>query len=105
MDDVRHYTGTLVADLHLPHAQQPQGPAAGAAQPGAAAAEPPFLGGPDRPGRTSSSGRSWPSASSRGAVRELDELLDEAERIIFAGDFEVADLRRLTQQDSFASGG
>jgi uncharacterized protein len=104
MDDVRHYTGTLVADLHLPHAhslkdrrqalrslvQRLQNHHYSVAQ----------IGPPDLQQRAFLA-----VAAVAGSRARLDELLDAAERIIFAGDFEVADLRRLTQQDSFASGG
>lgn len=38
-----------------------------------------------------------------GSGGTLDDLLDAAERIIFAGEFEVADLRRDVRQDSFSS--
>lgn len=38
-----------------------------------------------------------------GSAGVLDELLDTAERIIFASEFEVADLRRDLRQDSFSS--
>lgn len=39
-----------------------------------------------------------------GTASGLDALLDQAERIIFASEFEVADLRRDVRQDSFFSG-
>ncbi len=38
-----------------------------------------------------------------GTAGRLDEQLDLAERILFAGEFEVADLRRDVRQDSFPS--
>jgi uncharacterized protein len=104
MDDVRHYTGTLVADLHLPYArslkdrrqalrslvQRLQNHHFSVAQIGPADLQQ----------------RAFLAVGVvAGSHARLDELLDAAERIIFAGDFEVADLHRLTQQDSFASGG
>ncbi len=38
-----------------------------------------------------------------GSAGRLDEQLDAAERTLFAGEFEVADLRRDVRQDSFPS--
>lgn len=104
MDDVRHYTGTLVADLHLPWAeslkdlrqalrslvQRLQNHHFAVAQ----------------IGPTDLHQRAFLAVGVvAGSPALLAGLLDEAERIIFAADFEVADLRRLTHQDSFASGG
>ena len=40
-----------------------------------------------------------------GSPTLVDELLDRAERILFASDFEVADLRRLINGETFHSGG
>jgi uncharacterized protein len=104
MDDVRHYTGTLVADLHLPQAhslkdrrQALHGLAQRLRNHHFSVAQ---IGPPDLLQRAFLAVAVVAGSSSR-----LDELLDEAERIIFAGDFEVADLRRHTHQDSFASGG
>jgi uncharacterized protein YlxP (DUF503 family) len=39
-----------------------------------------------------------------GSPSKVDELLDKAERILFASDFEVADLRRLVNGETFSSG-
>lgn len=39
-----------------------------------------------------------------GSASGADELLDRAERMIFASEFEVADLRRLINSDTFYSG-
>lgn len=104
MDDVRHFTGTLVADLHLPHArslkdrrqalqalvQRLQNHHHAVAQ----------------IGPTDLSQRAFLAvAVVSGSRSHADELLDDAERLMFASDFEVADLRRFTEQDSFNSGG
>jgi hypothetical protein len=39
-----------------------------------------------------------------GSAGGADELLDKAERIIFASEFEVGDLRRQSFTDTFHSG-
>lgn len=39
-----------------------------------------------------------------GAAGKADELLDKAERILFASGFEVGDLRRFVQSETFNSG-
>ena len=39
-----------------------------------------------------------------GSAGKTDEMLDKAERIIFASDFEVADLRRNVNCETFNSG-
>ena len=39
-----------------------------------------------------------------GSSGQVDELLDRAERILFASDFEVADLRRMVHGETFPSG-
>ena len=104
MDDVRHYTGTMVADLHLPYAQslkdQRQALRALVQRLQNLRISVAQIGPTDRQQRVFLA-----VAAVAGAQTRLDELLDAAERVIFASEFEVADLRRLTQQDSFASGG
>ncbi len=103
MDDVKIHTGTLVADLRLPGArsikdrrqalrsvvQRLHNRRLAVAQVG--------------PGRAVAAG--VPGCSARWPARPagLDGMLDEAERVIFASDFEVADLRRDVHQDGFAS--
>lgn len=39
-----------------------------------------------------------------GTAGKADELLDKAERMLFASDFEVADIRRSITSDTFNSG-
>ena len=102
MDDVKIHTGTLVADLVLPHAQsikeRRQALRAlmqrlvnrrfAVAQVGPADLwQRAFLA----------------VAVVSGSAGVLDSLLDEAERLIFASAFDVADLRRDVHQDGFPS--
>jgi len=102
MDDVRLHAGTLVADLRLPHAQsikdrrqalrgliqRLQNRRLAVAQIGPAdLRQRAFL----MVGAVS------------GSSSGLDEQLDAAERLFFASDFEVADVRREVRQDSFPS--
>ncbi len=104
MDDVRHVTATLVVDLHLPYAESLkdrrrvlQGLVQRLQHRHYAVAQ---IGPPDLVQRAFLA-----VAVVSGHPDHADELLDEAERLIFASDFEVADLRRLSSQDSFNSGG
>ena len=102
MDDVRLHTGTLFADLRLPAAQsikerrqalrslvqRLRNRHLAVAQ----------VGPPDL----------WQRAfllvgAVAGDAAGLDGQFDVAERIIFASEFEVADLRRDVRQDSFSS--
>lgn len=104
MDDVRHYTGTLVADLQLPASQSLKDRRQALRSLVQRLRNHHFavaqIGPADLHQRAFLA-----VAVVAGSAALLDELLDAAERIIFAGDFEVAELRRLTHQDSFASGG
>jgi len=104
MDDVRLYTGTLVADLHLPYArsikdrrQELRALVQRLHNRRLAVAQ---IGPPDLQQRAFLA-----VTAVAGSASRLEELLDAAERLIFSSGFEVADLRRLTQQESFASHG
>lgn len=102
MDDVRVHAGYLIADLVLPHARQLKdrrqalrslvqrlhNNRLAVAQVGPAdLRRRAFL----------------LIGAVAGSSTLLDEQLDKAERIVFASEFEVADLRRDTRQDSFSS--
>jgi len=102
MDDVRIHTGTLFADLLLPHAQSLKdrrqalrsliqrlvNRRLAVAQVG-----PPNL-----------RQRAFLLVGAvAGDGAGIDKQLDAAERTIFASQFEVADLRRDVNQDSFSS--
>lgn len=103
MDDVRTYTGTLIADLVLPHARslkERRGPQRAlmqklknndfaVAQIGPAELVQRFF-------------LAVAVVSSRESL--VDDLLDGAERLIFASDFEVGELRRRIDVESFHSG-
>lgn len=102
MDDVRTHTGTLIADLVLDSARSlkdRRGPQRALLQrlrnAGLNAAQ---VGPTDLVQR-------WflAVAAVSGEAGHLEGLLDEAERIIFAGEFEVADLRRNTTTESYRS--
>ncbi|MBD3222136.1 DUF503 family protein [bacterium] len=103
MEDVRLHSGTLVADLLLPHAQSIKerrqalrsltqrlyNRRLAVAQVGPADL--------------------WQRAfvlvgAVAGSAHALDRQLDEAERVIFASAFEVGDLRRDVRQEGFVSG-
>lgn len=102
MDDVRLHSGTLLADLLLPHSrslkerrQALRSLVQKLLNRRLAVAE---VGPSDL----------WQRAfvligAVSGSARELDRQLDEAERLIFASEFEVGDLRRDVRQDGFAS--
>ena len=103
MDDVRIYTGTLTADLVMTASRSlkdRRGPLRALVQKlknqDLAVAQ---VGPPDLIQRC---------FIAVGAVSNgeslVDELLDAAERIIFASDFEIGELRRNIQVDSFHSG-
>ena len=102
MDDVRIHTGTLLADLVLPHAQSIKdrrqalrslvqrlvNRRLAVAQVGPAdLRQRAFL----------------LVGAVAGDAAGLDQQLDAAERVIFASQFEVVDLRRDVNQDSFSS--
>lgn len=100
MDAVRVHSGTLIADLVLPAARSlkdRRGPQRSLMQrlrnADYAVAQ---VGPPDLVQR-------WFLAVTAvsGEPSQLDELLDSAERIIFATEFEVADLRRIGASDTF----
>jgi len=103
MDDVRLHSGTLLADLRLPHAdslkhrrqalrslvQRLQNRRLAVAQ----------VGPSDLKQRAF-----LLIGAVAGAASGLDEQLAAAERLLFASEFEVADVRRDVRQDSFTSG-
>lgn len=104
MDDVRVHTGTLLADLVLPHAASLK-ERRGAVRPlvqklrnlGFAVAQ---VGPADLTQRLFLA-----VADVSGSVAQLAERLDAAERLIFASDFEVAALMRELSTRSEHSGG
>jgi uncharacterized protein YlxP (DUF503 family) len=102
MDDVRTHTGTLIADLVLDSARtlkDRRGPQRALlqrlrnAEYNAAQVGPADLI------------QRWFLAVAvvSGDATQVDELLDAAERIIFASEFEVAELRRRTHTESYRS--
>ncbi len=102
MDDVRTHTGTLIADLVLDSARSlkdRRGPQRALLQrlrnTGFNAAQ---VGPADLVQR-------WFLAVSvvSGEASHLDELLDTTERIIFASEFAVAELRRHVYTESYRS--
>ena len=103
MDDVRTFTGTLIADLVLPHARslkERRGPQRALVQ---------RLRNHDfavaQVGPADLHQRLFLAISVvSGSESLLEELLAETERLIFASDFEVGELRRLIGVDSFHSG-
>lgn len=103
LDDVRTYTGTLIADLVLPAARslkERRGPLRALMQ---------RLRNHDfavaQVGPADLIQRAFLSVSAiSGTSGKTEELLDKAERLIFASDFEVADLRRNVQAETFNSG-
>ncbi len=103
MDDVRTYTGTLVADLVLPGARSlkdRRAPLRSLVQRlrdrDLAAAQ---VGPPDLQQRAFIA-----VAAVSGSAAGVDELLDAAERILFASDFEVGAVTRDVRVETFASG-
>jgi uncharacterized protein YlxP (DUF503 family) len=102
MDDVRMHAGTLLADLVLPHAQSIK------ERRQALRALVQRLH--NRRLAVAQVGPSdlWQRAfllvgAVAGDAAGLDQQLDAAERVIFASDFDVAELRRDVRQDSFPS--
>lgn len=103
MDDVRTYTGTLVADLVLPGARSlkdRRAPLRAVVQRlrnrDLAAAQ---VGPADRLQRVFLA-----VAAVSGSEGGVVELLDVAERILFASEFEVGAVTRGIRVDTFASG-
>ena len=103
MDDVRTYTGTLIADLVLNAARSlkdRRGPQRTLVQKlrnhDFAVAQ---VGPADLVQRLFLAVTAVSSSETR-----VDERLDGAERVLFASDFEVADLRRIITVDTFHSG-
>ena len=102
MDDVRTYTGTLIVDLILSSARtlkDRRGPQRALMQKlrnlNYAVAQ---------VGPAGLSQRLFLAVTAvSGSQSKLDELLDGAERVVFASDFEVADLRRATAGETFPS--
>ena len=103
MDDVRTYTGTLIADLVMPHARslkERRGPQRALVQ---------KLKNNDfavaQVGPADLAQRLFLAISVvSGRESLLEELLDGAERLLFASDLEVGEVRRLIDVDSFHSG-
>jgi uncharacterized protein YlxP (DUF503 family) len=103
MDDVRTYTGTLIADLVLGAARSlkdRRGPQRTLVQKlrnlDFAVAQ---VGPADLVQRLFLAVTCVSSSETR-----VEELLDGAERVLFASDFEVADLRRRINVDTYHSG-
>ena len=103
MDDVRTYTGTLIADLVLPEARslkERRAPLRALVQRlrnrDLAAAQ---VGPADLRQRVFLA-----VAAVSGREGAVDELLDVAERILYASEFEVGALTRDVRVDTFASG-
>lgn len=100
---MRTYTGTLIADLVLPEARslkERRGPMRALTQ---------RLRNHDfsvaQVGPADLTRRAFLAISVvSGSVSKTEELLDKAERILFASDFEVGDLRRLINCETFHSG-
>lgn len=103
MDDVRTYTGTLITDLVLPQARslkERRGPQRALVQ---------KLKNHDfavaQVGPADLAQRLFLAVSAvSGRESLVEELLDGAERLLYASDFEVGELRRLIAVDSFHSG-
>lgn len=103
LDDVRTYTGTLIADLVLPEARnlkEKRAPLRALKQ---------RLRNHDfavaQVGPADLIQRAFLAvAAVSGSPGAVDEMLDKAERILFASGFEVADLRRVSNGETFHSG-
>lgn len=102
MDDVRIFTGTLIADLVLPHARtlkDRRGPQRALVQR--------LRNNRFAVAQVGPAGLVQRVFLAIGAVSGsetlLEELLDDAERHLFASDFEVGDVRRRVQVESFPS--
>ncbi len=103
MDDVRIYTGTLAADLVLPEARtlkERRAPLRSLTQK--------LLNHDFAVAQVGPADLAQRVFLAIGAVSgdngTLEARLDAAERILFASDFEVADLRRLVQVETYPSG-
>lgn len=103
MDDVRTYSGTLTADLVMTQAgslKDRRGPLRALIQKlknqGFAVAQ---IGPADLIRRCFLA-----VSTVSGEESRVDDLLDGAERIIFASDFEVGDLRRNIRVETYHSG-
>ena len=102
LDDVRVYTGTLIADLILPYAHSlkaRRGPLRSLVQ---------KLKNQDlavaQVGPAELHQRVFLAISAiSSSDSQLEKLLDIAERLVFSGEFEVADLRRDINVESFRS--
>ncbi len=104
MDDVRAHTGTLVADLVLPHAESLKD------RRQALRSLVQKLRNLDfaiaQVGPTDLTQRVFLAvADVSGSMAHLEERLDAAERIVYASDFDVASLDREVQSWSARSGG
>ena len=103
LDDVRTYTGTLIADLVLPEARtlkEKRAPLRALTQ---------RLRNHDfavaQVGPADLVQRAFLAiAAVSGSPGNLDELLNKSERMLFASGFEVADLRRESGGETFYSG-
>jgi uncharacterized protein YlxP (DUF503 family) len=103
VDDVRTYTGTLIADLILPAARslkERRGPLRALQQ---------RLRNHDfataQVGPADLTQRVFLAVTAvSGTAGKTEELLDKAERIVFASEFEVGDLRREVHSETFNSG-
>jgi uncharacterized protein YlxP (DUF503 family) len=103
LDDVRTFTGTLIADLVLPHSRtlkERRAPQRSLVQKlknhDFAVAQ---VGPPDLIQRLFLA-----VTAVSGSESMLDELLDGAERLLFASGFEVGEVRRMIDVDTFYSG-
>lgn len=103
MDDVRTYTGTMVVDLLLPESRSLKdlrGPLRALAQ---------RLRNGDfavaRVGPADRRQRAFLAIAAVAGEAEMAEArLDEAERLVYDSPFEVADLRRRVEVESFHAG-
>ncbi len=103
MDDVRTFSGTLIADLVLPQARslkERRAPQRALVQKlknhDFAVAQ---VGPPDLVQRLFLA-----ITAVSGSESLLEELLDGAERLLFSSGFEVGEVRRMIDVDSFYSG-
>jgi uncharacterized protein YlxP (DUF503 family) len=102
MDDVRIHTGTLVADLLLPHAQSIKDRRQALRSLTQRLVNRRFAVA--QVGPTELRQRAFLAVTAvSGSAAGLDALLDEAERLMFASAFDVGDLRRDVRQDAFPS--
>ncbi len=103
MDDVRVYTGTLIADLVYSHGRslkERRSPLRALTQ---------RLRNMDfavaQVGPADLIQRVFLAVTAvSGQESVVHQRLDEAERVLFAGDFEVGDLRRIVTSETFHSG-